>query len=286
MQPIDPDDPRKPYVKVAASIRGAILAGDLEPGTQLPTGDHLAEQFGVSRNTVINATRLLRDEGFVTTRPGGGSWVQDQARLPAGQEDHPLAGVASYIYELGFLKNSPRTGWNMLGIPLPESVAEHSFRTTAIGIALAVMEGADIGHTTALCVLHDTAETRISDIASVSRAYLIATRAEKVAIDQTAGMPDKMRETYRNLVAEFEAAETLEARCAKDADKLELLAQAKEYERQGYDTAEWQQTSSEALRTESGQLLGQAILTTSPVWWKFFADSYHEIKATAKNRSK
>jgi 5'-deoxynucleotidase YfbR-like HD superfamily hydrolase len=286
MQPIDPEDPRRPYIKVAASIRAAILAGDLEPGTQLPTGDQLAETFGVSRNTIINATRLLRDEGFVTTTPGGGSWVQDQAQLPAGHEDHPLTAVASYIFELGFLKNTPRTGWNMLGIPQPESVAEHSFRTTAIGIALAVMEGADIGHTTALCVLHDTAETRISDIASVSRAYLIATRPEKVAIDQTAGMPDKVRETYRNLIAEFEAAETLEAKCAKDADKLELLAQAREYERQGYDTAEWQQTSLEALRTKSGQWLGQAIMTTSPVWWKAFADSYHEIKREAKSRGK
>ncbi len=285
MQPIDPDDPRKAYVKVAASVRAAILSGELEPGAQLPTGEELAQHFDVSRNTIISAVRILRDEGFIRTTPGGGMYVQRQAALPVAEE-HPLAPVASYIFEIGFLKHTPRTGWLMLGIPDPESVAEHSFRAAVIGITLASMEGADIGRTVAMCVLHDTAETRLSDIASVSRAYLAAARPEAVSAHQTDGMPDSAKDAHRELVAEFEAGVTLEARCARDADKLELLATAREYERQGYDTAEWQQTSSEALRTKSGQWLGQAVLTTSPVWWKAFADSYHEIKAAAKNRGK
>ena len=277
MQLIDRDDPRDKYVQVAASIRAAILSGELQPGDTLPTGDELAQLFGVSRVTIVTAIRELRQEGFVTSGPGQQTKVQEQAALPVA-EAHPLAPLASYIFELGFLKNTPRTGWLMLGIPQPESVSEHSFRASAVAVALAVMEGADIGRTVAMDVLHDTAETRISDIASVSRAYLTAARPEAVSAHQTNGMPDEVKETYRDLVAEFEAGQTLEARCARDADKLELLATAREYERQGYDTAEWQQTSLEALRTKSGQWLGQAIMTTSPVWWKAFADSYHEIK--------
>ena len=287
MEPINRDDPRKPNVQVAASIRADILCGELEPGVQLPSQEELARIFDVARMTVSSALRTLQDEGFLDIQPHHGVFVTDRTKHPvADNGHHPLEPVASYVYEMGFLKRTPRTGWLMLGVPNPESVAEHSFRAATIGIALATLEGADVGRTTAMCVLHDSAETRISDIASVSRAYLIATRPEAVSVDQTAGMPDETAAAYRELIAEFERGETLEARCAKDADKLELLATAREYERNGYDTTEWQQTSTEALRTKSGQWLGQAIIATSPVeWWQSFTASYHEIKATAKKRT-
>ena len=70
MQLIDPEDPRRPYVQIAASIRAAILSGELEPGAQLPSIGELAEQFGVANGTVGSAIRSLRDEGFVTSRAG------------------------------------------------------------------------------------------------------------------------------------------------------------------------------------------------------------------------
>jgi putative hydrolases of HD superfamily len=287
MQLIDPEDPRKPYVQVAASIRAAILSGELEPGAQLPTGEELARTFGVSRNTITSAIRELRGEGFVRTRAGGGVWVQDQAILPGEDEEHPLAAVANYAYEIGYLKRLPRTGWLLIDVPHPESVAEHSFRVTALGIAVASLEGADIGRTTALCILHDSAETRITDIMMVSRPYLTAARPEAVSQHQTSGMPSSIGEVYRDLVAEFEDGKTVEARCARDADKLELIVTAREYEVQGYDTSDWQQTSIEALRTDAGKLLAQAVMHTSPVeWWKPFARSYHELKKDAKNRGK
>ena len=287
MQAIDKSDPRRPNVQVAAAIRADILCGELQAGDQLPSQEELARIFEVARMTVSSAVRTLENEGFVTIRHGSGVFVTDRTRHPVTEESghHPLEPVASYVYEMGFLKRTPRTGWLMLGVANPESVAEHSFRVATIGIALAALEGADVGRTTAMCVLHDSAETRISDIASVSRAYLIAARPEAVSVDQTARMPDETGTVYRELIAEFERGETPEARCAKDADKLELLATAREYEQNGYDTTEWQQTSAEALRTKSGQWLGQAIIATSPVeWWQSFTASYHEIKATAKRR--
>ena len=175
MQPINRTDKRQPNVQIAASIRAAILSGELEPGAQLPAGHALATFFGVSRMTVQTALRTLREEGFVRSRTGSGVYVREQASLPApGQQDHVLAGVAAFLFEMGHLKRVTRAGWLLLGIPQPETVAEHCFRAGAVGIALAALEGADIGRTAALCLLHDSHQTRTGDVLSAARAYVTA----------------------------------------------------------------------------------------------------------------
>jgi putative hydrolase of HD superfamily len=92
---------------------------------------------------------------------------------------------------------------------------------------------------------------------------------------------------FQGLTAEFEAAETLEARVARDADKLETLLQAIEYGEQGYKTEAWEKTSIEALRTDSAKQLAQAINAADPAeWWSSFAASYHELRASSRGRSR
>ena len=80
MQLIDPDDPRRPNVKIAASIRAAILSGELEPRA---AACHLSPSwpmfFGVAPGTIHTAIRTLREEGFVRSRSGAGNFVRDQA---------------------------------------------------------------------------------------------------------------------------------------------------------------------------------------------------------------
>lgn len=286
MQPINPDDPRSPYIQIAASIRAAILSGELDPEAQLPTGDELAKFFGVTRATIGSAIRILREEGFVRSRAGGGVYVSGQASLPTPPgETHPLAGMAAFLFEAGHLKNIPRAGWLLLGITQPETVAEHSFRVGLVGIALAALEGADPGRTAALCLMHDVHETRIGDVPSVGRAYVTTAVPEAVMAHQTSGMPDEIAKVFQELTAEYEATETLESRVAHDADKVETLLQAAEYETRGYATKPWRDTSIEALRTESGKQLAQAIVATDPrSWWMAFASSYHELRASTRAR--
>ncbi len=287
MQAIDPEDPRRPNVQIAASIRAAILSGELEPGAQLPSGEELAKFFGVTRVTVGNAIRTLREEGFVRSKTGSGVYVRDQASLPVpGESDHPLAGVASFLFEMGHLKRVPRSGWLLLGVPQPETIAEHSFRVGMVGMALAAIEGADVGRTAALCLLHDAHETRIGDVPSVGRAYVTTAAPEAVSSHQTAGMPDAAAKAFQELTAEFEAGQTIEAQVARDADKLETLLQSVEYQAQGHDTTAWQETSIAALRTDAAKQLAQAITATDPQWWSAFAASYRELRASAQGRSR
>jgi putative hydrolases of HD superfamily len=286
MQPIDPADKRQPNVQIAASIRAAILSGELEPGSQLPSGHELAKLFGVSRMTVQTAVRTLRDEGFVRSRAGSGVYVRDQASLPGpADSDHPLAGAAAFLFEMGHLKHLRRAGWLLLGIPQPETVAEHSFRVGVAGITLAAMEGADVGRVAALCLLHDAHETRIGDVPSVGRAYVATAVPEAVSAHQTSAMPDSAAKVVQDLVAEYEANETAEARLAHDADKIETLLQAIEYQAQGHDAAAWRETSLAALRTDAGRQLAQAIGAADPhAWWSAFAASYAELRASTRAR--
>jgi 5'-deoxynucleotidase YfbR-like HD superfamily hydrolase/DNA-binding transcriptional regulator YhcF (GntR family) len=284
MQPIDPADKRRPYVQIAASIRAAILTGELEPGAQLPTGAELARFFGVSKVTIASAIRTLRDEGFVRSLAGSGVYVRDQASLPGPADGpHPLAGMAAFLFEMGQLKNLPRSGWLLLGIPQPESVAEHSFRVAVVGLILAAMDGADVGRTTALCLMHDAHETRIGDVPSVGRAYITTAAPEAVTAHQTSGMPDEVVKVMQELTAEYETTDTAESRLAHDADKIETLLQAIEYQAQGYDAEPWRETSLAALRTDAGRQLAQAIGSADPRWWAPFAASYHELRASTRS---
>jgi putative hydrolases of HD superfamily len=286
MQPLDPADKRNPNVQIAASIRAAILNGELEPGMQLPPVRELAAFFGVSRVTVSAAIRTLREEGFVRSRGGSGVYVRDQASLPVpGGTDHPLAGVATFLFEMGHLKHLPRAGWLFLGIPQPESVAEHSFRVAMTGIALAAIDGADIGRTAALCLIHDAHETRIGDIPSVGRAYLTSAAPEAISAHQTSAMPETTAKAIQDLVAEYEAGQTRESQLANDADKIETLTQAIEYQAAGHETASWRESSLAALRTDPGRQLAQAIGSANPgQWWSAFNASYVELRASSQRK--
>src|SRR4051812_17699395 len=79
---LDPDDPRAPYVQVASALRAAILTKKLQPGDKLPSGNQLAERYGVARMTVQTAIRLLREEGLVVSRQGSGVFVRERTARP------------------------------------------------------------------------------------------------------------------------------------------------------------------------------------------------------------
>src|SRR3954451_2023272 len=79
---LDPDDPRAPYVQVASALRAAILTKKLQPGDKLPSGNQLAERYGVARMTVQTAIRVLREEGLVVSRQGSGVFVRERTARP------------------------------------------------------------------------------------------------------------------------------------------------------------------------------------------------------------
>lgn len=183
-------------------------------------------------------------------------------------DDAEIDATARLIYETGLLKLSRRTGWWLCGVKDPESIAEHSFRTAIIAGLLAGMEGADPARATFLAIWHDSQETRIGDIPHLGRRYLQAASNEQVTQDQAAGLPAVLTEQLRGLVHEYETSDTLEVRCAHDADKLECLFQAIEYRDSGHrNVVGWIESSRTKLRTKSAELLADsAVAMTSQDW--------------------
>lgn len=77
MMGLDRGDPRPPYQQIAEVLRQDIATGKYVPGDLLPSARLLAEEFGVSKNTVNSAIALLRAEKLVTGWQGKGTVVRD-----------------------------------------------------------------------------------------------------------------------------------------------------------------------------------------------------------------
>ncbi len=73
---LDPDDPRTPSQQIANSLRAAILLDRLRAGDRLPSQHALCERFGVARETVKSALRILDREGLIVSRQGSGVFVR------------------------------------------------------------------------------------------------------------------------------------------------------------------------------------------------------------------
>ncbi len=184
--------------------------------------------------------------------------IQNPGGIQAGRPRPPLPPD---LVEVGH-------GWWMAGVRDPESVAEHSWRTALIATVIAKLEGADPARAAYLAVWHDTQESRTGDVNHLGKKYAPAGDPQEVTADQTAGMPEVLASAIRELVAEYEAKESPEAVCARDADTLECLLQGIEYKAQGYENAQrWIDNSRGRLVTETANRLADELTAQGSLDW-------------------
>src|SRR6266498_1633195 len=62
-------------------LRIAILEGRLRPGARLPASRDFANQHGLSRGTVVSVFERLQAEGYVSSRVGSGTRVNQVAAV-------------------------------------------------------------------------------------------------------------------------------------------------------------------------------------------------------------
>ncbi len=68
------------YLAIADALRARIAAGEIEPGSLLPSESALCAEYGVARNTVRRALDQLAAEGLIESLPGRGRVVASPGR--------------------------------------------------------------------------------------------------------------------------------------------------------------------------------------------------------------
>ena len=76
---LDPEGDASLQAQLRESVVEAILSRAILPGDKLPSSRALAEQLGISRNTVVLAYQALIDTGFIEARERSGYVVSNEA---------------------------------------------------------------------------------------------------------------------------------------------------------------------------------------------------------------
>lgn len=180
--------------------------------------------------------------------------------------------IIDLFSEFGQLKRQPRSGWELLGITHPESVADHTCRSVFIAYTLAKAEGCDAATAALIAAFHELPETRIGDLTKVAQRYFPEKKEREVEVlkEQLAPLPPAMRDDLFRLLVDFEKDTTPEQVVARDADYLEVLLQAKEYLDQGYAGAQnWIDNTlgNGCLRTATAKRWATLIVATRSTAW-------------------
>jgi putative hydrolase of HD superfamily len=177
-----------------------------------------------------------------------------------------MEDIANFLYEVGMLQKTPRTGFQFLGSGC-ESVAEHTLRTIFIAYTLCKLEPeADEHRTLRMCLFHDLPEARTGDMNYVNKKY-VAVDEEKAVRELTETL--FFGSEIAGAIREFNEKQTRESLIARDADQLALILQLKEYGDLGNKySKDWIAFAVQRLCTDNAKKVAQQILETdSSSWW-------------------
>jgi putative hydrolase of HD superfamily len=153
--------------------------------------------------------------------------------------------IVDFCRSAGRLKRISRKGWvTWAQVERPESVADHSFRSAILAMCLSDLRGLDTEKMVRMALLHDVHEALIGDYDYFDKKKIgeveVKEREEKAVKTVFSVLPQVIREKYILLADEYRRQETDEAILMKGIDQVEMIMQALEYEREGYDKARLQ----------------------------------------------
>lgn len=173
-----------------------------------------------------------------------------------------------FLYEIGSLRNVPR-GWRQhLGFDVASDL-EHTFRLIWLALIISRMEKAgDEDKIIKMALVHDIAETRVSDHSYVQKVY-VKSDEFKAANDMFEGTTVS---DFREVIEEYDKRDSIEAKIVKDADNLDIDLELKEIEEMGSNLPQkWTDTRrlvrDKKLYTESAKKLWEEIQNSDPSSW-------------------
>ncbi len=151
-----------------------------------------------------------------------------------------LERLIAFAQIIGRAKKTKRSGWiSQASITNPESVADHSFRCALLAMCLGAFENADTDKLVKMLLLHDIHEALTGDYDSYAKKEKglgeMKTQEKTAIRDILSLLPSDLKAECLSIWEEFEDKRTLEAILANDIDKIEMIFQALEYEKDGHD---------------------------------------------------
>lgn len=148
--------------------------------------------------------------------------------------------VIEFAKFVGKLKKVKRAGWvQKLGTENVESVADHSYATAVLAMILADLKGMDTEKIVRMALLHDIEESEIGDLTPRDKAKMSKEELKKRKEDAfkkiSSLVPEELKLKYLALMKEHKNYQTKEARLLNEIENLEMVLQALEYEKEGYD---------------------------------------------------
>lgn len=178
-----------------------------------------------------------------------------------------LNSLVHFLYEVGTLRKVPRSHMQtLMTSDLADNIASHSYRVTLIGLILAKLEKADENKVIKMCLLHDLSESRSGDQNWVHKKY-VKVFEEEIIQDQLTQLPNSSE--FLQIAKEYHDRQTLEAKIAKDADRIDQTLLEREYTLMGnLEAKTWGRTNQTNLYTASAKKLSKLIRKTFPSdWW-------------------
>ncbi len=164
--------------------------------------------------------------------------------------------ILDFLVKISKLKKMPRTGFKLLGVKKPETIAQHSFRVAMLNWLLAKGRKPNLARVIKISLVHDLCEVYAGDMtpywgllpkdAKKRRAMLthyihlpkdvkeerdtIKFEKERRALEKlTAGLEPDAKKEINTLWLEYERNKSRDGRFVKQGDKVETLFQALEY---------------------------------------------------------
>jgi putative hydrolase of HD superfamily len=177
------------------------------------------------------------------------------------------------------LKTTKREGWRRFGIAQGESISDHMYRMSLITLfcPAALASQLDIPRCVKMALVHDMAEALVGDITPVDGVPKDEkNRRESATMDYfVEGLLGRVQgatsgEALKAVWQEYEDGVTLEARFVHDVDKIELLLQMVEYEKEKDGELDLGEFSYVATKVELPEmkLWADEILTEREKFWE------------------
>ncbi|XP_047308572.1 5'-deoxynucleotidase HDDC2-like [Impatiens glandulifera] len=174
-----------------------------------------------------------------------------------GKDSSSTSSVIDFLTLCHSLKSTKRKGWVNHKIVGPESIADHMYRMALMALIVEDLPGVNRERCIKIAIVHDIAEAIVGDITpndGVPKAE--KSRMEQAALDEMCTIlgGGLRAEEIKELWTEYETNSTLEANLVKDFDKVEMILQALEYEKEhGKVLDEFFISTAGKIQTEIGK---------------------------------